>query len=146
MQIIEFFYQNACSVKKVNRVLLSFYDQFNRPTEAAIRTIVTKFRTKFTFLDIKPLTRLRQVRTEENITALSASLNDDHQLLIRRRLQRLGLCYSTTWQILGKDLAVKPFKIQLVQELKPNDRRNVGKWLLEKLAEDPLFLSKSCVQ
>ena len=54
LQIIEFYYQNACSVKKVHRTLLSFYDQFNRPTEAAIRAIVTKFRTKFTLLDIKP--------------------------------------------------------------------------------------------
>ena len=48
LQIIEFYYQNACSVKKVHRALLPFYCQFNRPTEAAIRAIVTKFRTKFT--------------------------------------------------------------------------------------------------
>ena len=40
-----------------------------------------------------------------------------------------------------------PFKIQLVQELKPNDlpqRRIFGEWALGKLAEDPLFLSKLC--
>ena len=30
MQIIEFYYQNACSVKKVNRTFLPFYHQFNR--------------------------------------------------------------------------------------------------------------------
>ena len=87
---------------------LPFYVQFNRPTEAAIRAIVTKFRTKFTLLDIKP----RRVRTEENIAAVSASVNDDHQISIRRRSQQLGLCYSIMWQILRKDLAVKPFKIQ----------------------------------
>ena len=93
------------------------------------------FRTKFTLLDIKPPTRLRRVRTEENIAAVSANVNDDHQLLIRRRSQQLGLCYRTTCKIL-------PFKIQLVQELKPNDlpqRRIFGKWALGKLAEDPLF-------
>ena len=64
-QIIEFYYQNACSVKKVHRALLPFFGQFNRSTEAAIRAIVTKFRTKFTFLYIKPPTRLRRVRTEQ---------------------------------------------------------------------------------
>ena len=95
LQIIEFYYQNACSVKKENRALLSFYGQFNRATEA-IRAIVTKFRTKFTLLDIKQQTRLRRVRTEENIAAESASVNDDHQLSIRRRWQQFGLCYSTT--------------------------------------------------
>ena len=40
---------------------------FNVATEAYIRAIVTKFRTKFTLLDIKPTTHLRRVRTEENI-------------------------------------------------------------------------------
>ena len=61
MQIIEFCYQNACSVKKVHRALLQFYGQFNRATEAALRAIVIKFHTKVTFLDIKPPTRLPRV-------------------------------------------------------------------------------------
>ena len=81
------------SVKKVYCALLPFYDQFNRLTEAAIRAIVTKFRTNFILLDIKPLTRLRRVRTNENVAAVSASVNDDHQLSIHRRSQELGVCY-----------------------------------------------------
>ena len=147
LQIIEFYYQNACSVKKVHRALLPFYGQFNRPTEAAIRAIVTKFRTKFTLLDIKPPARLRRVRTEENIAAVSASVNDDHQLSIRRRAQQLGLCYSTTWKILPKDLGVKPFKIQLVQELKPIDlpqRRILVNGLLKSWPKIHFVIEKSC--
>ena len=31
LQIIEFYYQNACSVKENHRALLPFYGQFNRP-------------------------------------------------------------------------------------------------------------------
>ena len=85
LQIIEFYYQNACSVKKVHCALLPFYGQFNRPHEAIIRAIVTKFHTKFTFLNIKPPTRLRRVRSVQSITALSASVNDDHQISIRLR-------------------------------------------------------------
>ena len=52
-QIIEFYYQNAFSIKKVHRTLLPLYGQFNRPTKAAIRAIVTKFRTKFTLWHIR---------------------------------------------------------------------------------------------
>ena len=40
---------------------------------------------------------------------------------------------------------MKPFKIQLLQELKWNDlpqRRIYGEWALEKLAEDLLFYRK----
>ena len=76
LQIIVFYYHNAFSVKKVNRALLSFYGQFNRTTEADTRAIMTKFRTKFTLLDIKLPTRLHIVRTEENIAVVSASVND----------------------------------------------------------------------
>jgi len=119
LQIIEFYYQNSCSVKRVHRALL--------------RKLVTKFRTQFTLLDIKPPTRIRRVRTEVNIAAVSASVSDDREMSIRRRSQQLGLCYSTTWEILRKDLGVKSYKIQLVQELKPHDlpqRLTFGKWAL----------------
>ena len=69
----------------LRRALLPFYGPFNRPTEAALPATVTIFRTKFTLLDIKPATRLRTVRIEENIVAVLGSVNDDHQLSIRCR-------------------------------------------------------------
>ena len=52
LQIIEFYYQNACFLKKVYRVLFQFYGQLNRPPGAPIQAIVTKFCTKFT-LDVE---------------------------------------------------------------------------------------------
>ena len=118
-----------------------------RPYSAAIRVIVTKFRTKFTLLNITPLTRLRIVRTENSNAAVSASVNDDHQLSFRCRSQELGLglCYSTKWKILRKDLVVKPFKIQLMQELKRYNllqRRIYGEWGLGKWAKNPLLYRK----
>ena len=76
--------------------------------EQTINAIVTKFRTQFTLLDIKPTTRMRTVRTEENIASVSDSVAEDREMSIRRRSQQLGLCYSTTWKILHKDLGVKP--------------------------------------
>ena len=71
--------------------------------------------------------------TEENIAAVSSSVCDKHLLSIRRRSQQLDLCYSIKWKILRKDLGVKPFKMQLVQELN---------WALRKLTEDPLLYRK----
>ncbi|XP_073832543.1 uncharacterized protein [Musca autumnalis] len=142
LQIIEFYYQNQCSVRNVFRALRPIYGLHNRPSEQTINAIVTKFRTQFTLLDIKPTTRMRTVRTEENIASVSESVAEDREMSIRRGSQQLGLCYSTTWKILRKDLGVKPYKIQLVQELKPNDlpqRRIFSEWALEKLAENPLF-------
>ena len=54
----------------------------NRSTYEAIRAIGTKFCTKFTLLDIKRPTGLCRVRTEGNIGAVWASVNDDHILSI----------------------------------------------------------------
>ncbi|QQP39795.1 Putative DD41D transposase [Caligus rogercresseyi] len=145
LQIVEIYYQNSCSVKNVHRLLRPYYGRHNRPCESTIRAVITKFRTKFTLLDIKPSTRMRTVRTEENIAAVASSVNENREMSIRRRSQQLGLCYSTTWKILSVDLGLKAYKIQLLQELKPNDlpqRLMFGEWALEQLDENPLFYRK----
>ena len=111
LQIIEFYYQNAC---------------------AAIRVIVTKFRTKFTLLDIKPPTRVRRVRTKENI-------DTDRPVLIMTINYRF-IAVSSNWTFVTRQKknfakGFRPFKIQLVQELKPNylpQRRIFGEWALGK--------------
>lgn len=72
LQIVELYYQNSCSVKNVFRLLRPVYGRHNRPSERAIQQIVDKFRTSFTLLDLQQPNRVRRVRTEENIAAVSA--------------------------------------------------------------------------
>lgn len=55
-----------------------------------IRAVITKFLTKFTLLDIKSWSRMRRVRSEENITAMVSSVNEGAEMLIRHRSQQLG--------------------------------------------------------
>ena len=60
-------------------------------------------------------------------------------------LEYLYLSQSTLWNILHKDLDMYPYKIQLVQELQPQDhgfRRSFVDWALENLAADPYFYRK----
>lgn len=121
LQIVESYYQNSCSVKNVNRMLRPYYGRHNRPGESTIGAVITKFRTKFTLLDIKLSIRMRTVLTEENIAVLASNVNEDREMLILRRSQRLSMCYSTAWKILHVDLGLKANKIQLLQELKPYD-------------------------
>lgn len=40
------------------------------------------------------------------------------------RDKKLELCPHTSWKILQKDLGLRSYKIQLVQELKPNKIKN----------------------
>lgn len=112
-------------MKNVYHLLRPYYGRHNRPGES---TIIIKFRTKFTLLDIKPLSRMRTVR-KENIAAVASSVNEDSGMSIRRRL----------------DLGLKAYKIQLLQKLKLNGLLQClifGEWALEQLNENLLFYRK----
>ena len=141
-QIIKIYFEIQSSIRATYRRLRDFYGAHNRPSEQTIRRTVDRFRTTYSLHDAITLTRRRNVRTEENIAAVNESVEEDPNVSIRRRSQELGLCPSTTWKILRKDLGLHPYKIQLVQELKPRDhdmRRSFADWALEQLATDPLF-------
>lgn len=142
LQIVQLYYQNQRSVKKVFRALRATIGQHHRPSERAIGKIVNKFETEFTLLDIQHPIRPHPARSIENIAAVAENVAEDHDESIRHRSQQLGLSYPTTWRILRKDLGLKSYKIQLVQELKPVDlrlRRVFSAWALEQLEENPLF-------
>ncbi|GFV97847.1 DUF4817 domain-containing protein [Trichonephila clavipes] len=60
----------------------------------------------------------------------------------QRRRTESDLCPSTLWKILRKDLDLRAYKIQLVQELKPNDhqtRRRFIEWAQNEIAVVPDF-------
>ena len=75
------------------------YSQFNRTNESAIQATVTKFRIKFTLLDIRPPTHLEMCEMKK-ISQLyrPVLMMATNQLSIRRLSQQLG----------QKHLGVKP--------------------------------------
>lgn len=83
-------------------------------TEQVIQAIETKFCINFTLLDIKLPTGCVQ-SVQKKTDAAAASVAD---LSIRRRSQQLGLCYSTIWKILRKNLCFQAYRIQ---DFKPGD-------------------------
>ncbi|GFW57637.1 DUF4817 domain-containing protein [Trichonephila clavipes] len=73
---------------------------------------------------------------------MSRSIEEDPNESIRHRAQELDLFPSTLWKILRKDLGLRAYKIQLVQELKPNDhqaRRRFVEWAQNEIAVVPYF-------
>ncbi|XP_055308848.1 uncharacterized protein LOC129572772 [Sitodiplosis mosellana] len=145
LQIVQLYYENSRSVRNVFRGLRSTYGQHHRPTEPTIRNTIAKLETQFTLLDDLRPNRPHPARSAENIAAVADSVREDREESIRHRSQQLGLSYATTWRILRRDLGLKAYKIQLVQELKPTDMPNryrFSVWALEKLEEDPLFSTR----
>lgn len=142
VQIIKFYYQNNCSIRATFRALRAIYGQNNRPTECTIRRLVSKFETTGSVTDRRAPLRERNARSAENIAAVRESVQENPKQSINRRAQELGLSSTSTWRILRRDLKLHPYKIQLTQELKPNDHRQrltFANWALGQLEQDPAF-------
>ncbi|GFV39287.1 DUF4817 domain-containing protein [Trichonephila clavipes] len=141
-QIVQFYFENNGSVWNTYRVLRPFYRRQNHPSEQLIRLTMERFHTTFTLIDNSHPQRRRTVRTEEAIATVERSIEEDPNESISHRAQELDLCPSTLWKILRKNLGLRVYKIQLVQELKPNDhqaRRRFVEWAQNEIAVVPDF-------
>lgn len=142
LEIIQKYYRNSGSVKSVEREFSRERGRHHAFNKQAITRIVNKFEREYTLLDSKPPTRTRIARSEENIAAVAASIEEDHRMSIRRRSAALGLSTTTTQRILRLDLGQHPYKMVLTQQLKPEDhrmRREFADWALAMLTHDPDF-------
>jgi len=138
VQIVELFYENQRSVKNVFRKLRDFYGLHNRPSERTIGRIVQKFQDTGSVEDKKREKYSRSGRSLEHIVVVRESVHEEPEMSISRRSQQLGLSESTTWRILHKDLALKAYKVQITQELKPLDhlkRRSFVNFINEQPAD-----------
>ncbi|XP_011860365.1 PREDICTED: uncharacterized protein LOC105557670 [Vollenhovia emeryi] len=145
-EIIKKYYRNSGSVVKTQREFRREVGRHHGFSVQAIRRTVEKFEHEYTLLNLKPPTRQRLVRNEENIAAVAASIEEDPDMSIRRRSAELGIARESTRLILRLDLGLHPYKIVLTQELKPDDhrqRREFANWALEMLAGDPDFGQKN---
>ena len=95
--------------------------------------------------NIERLVHHRFARTAENIAIVSASVTDDLKVAILSRSQELRLSYGTLWHILHLDLHPNPYKVELMQQLKPADHsqsRRYVKRLLDKRRWMAIFRTK----
>ncbi|GFW34328.1 DUF4817 domain-containing protein [Trichonephila clavipes] len=141
-QIVQFYFEPNGSVRNTYRALRPCYRRQNRPSEQLIRITMERFRTTFSLIDNSHPQRRRMVRIEEAMTTAERSIEEDPNESIRHQAQELDLCPSTLWKILRKDPGLRAYKIQLVQELKPNDhqaRRRFVKWAQNEIAAVPDF-------
>lgn len=112
IQTLEFYIKNDRSVKQTYRDLRPIYGRNHRPGESTIRAICEKFYQTGSLLDQPHTHRGKTVRTIATLVAVRQSVNADRNESIRRRAQEVGLCPSTLWKILRKDLRLSAYKVQ----------------------------------
>ncbi|GFU93935.1 putative DD41D transposase [Trichonephila clavipes] len=83
--------------------------------------VVPDFHKRILFNDEAHLDAARSVQRSH--ATVERSIQEDPNESICDRTQELDLCPSTLWKILRKNLGLGAYKIQLVQELKPNDHQ-----------------------
>lgn len=91
------------------------------PTTAAVRKFVNEFEITGSVLDQKPSEDPRKNRTEINKEIVFDDVLPSSTKSVCSRAQQLGISLRTVRRIRKQDLHLLPYKIQLVQELKPAD-------------------------
>ena len=107
--------------------------------------LIKKFEISGSVLTAKSNGRPRTGRSKVNIAAVSASVNESPSTSIRHRAQQLNISRCSVQRILTKDLHLHAYKIQLTQELHPEDhaqRRTFSNWILEQQQIDCDFSKK----
>ena len=83
--------------------------------------------------------RPRSSRTADNIASVDESVKLDPEKSTRRRSQELNIKRSSLLNILHKDLNVHPYRLQIKQELSPEDiikRVDMCQWFQEQFDVD----------
>ena len=107
--------------------------------------LIKKFEISGSVLIAKSNARPPTGRSELNIAAMCASVDESPSIPIRRRAQHLNISRCSVQRILTKDLHLQAYKIQLTQELHPEDhaqRRTFSNWILEQQQIDCDFSRK----
>jgi transposase len=143
---VKSFYKNGDSATAAQREFRRHYNLGRHarvPTSHAINTWVKNFEETGSALKKKPPGGHRTQRTPENIEAVRASIGRSPQRSARKHASALNLNRTTIRRILHSDLKFHPYKIQVVQELKPLDyvaRQRFCEQMIEKINDDPDFV------
>ena len=118
------YYRNKDSFTRAQRKFCAHYNirrKNEAPSIQLIRKWVQKFEETGSTMNQPRSGRPRTSRDPENVERVRASIRENHGLSTRKRSNALGLPRTSLIRILHNDLHLHPYKIQMVQELKPQD-------------------------
>jgi len=118
-EILKTYFQSGESSTQIVRNLRGKFGRKEMPSTQFVDQFVKRIRKIGSLLDKATRSRARPLRSTENITAIAQSVLE--QPSTRHRSQNLNISCTSLRRILNKDLDMKPYKIQLVQKLKPHD-------------------------
>lgn len=119
-QIVKFYYQNGMSIILTQRAYRRHYGIRDSPSESMIRRLIGRFEEQGAVQDRPRTGRPRTATSEAAVERVRESIAEDPSTSTRRRSGQVGMSQSSLRRILTR-LNLFPYKIQLVQQLKPPD-------------------------
>lgn len=147
--IVQTYYQNNLSVIRTFRALAGVLNPV--PSARRIRHIVDLFERNGSLIDnrLQPNEeRGNHVRNAATIDIVHNAITRHPQQSVRKLSAEINLPKTTVHKILRKDLSLKPFKTQMVQQLLPQDHNSrliFSQWVTQKILNQPDFLDNLIV-
>ena len=120
-EILRHYFENHGNVAECVRKLRTVFGRREAPSAPYVRYLVKKVKETGILIDKPKSEKPKTVRTPENIDAVAKSVREAPSTSVHRRSQQLNISETSLRRILHKDLGMTPYKVQLVQELKPTD-------------------------
>jgi len=138
IKIIELYFEHHRSIIQTQRAYRRHFNMLNPPSESMIRRLVARFQEQGSVRDLPRSGRPCSVTNEENIQRVQESVEENPETSTRRRSAELQMSRRSLRRILRKNLHMFPYKVQLVQELKPGDsqQRIIYAVRLQELARE----------
>lgn len=144
--VVEAFFKSGDSCVAVQR---QFRRRFNVgprgrvPTRNTILLWVSTFRATASTLKRKSTGRPRSARTPENIDRVRAAVEASPRRPARKQAAALHMSDRSVRRILRFDLHFHPYKMAIVQQLKPNDyanRRAFAEQMIDLMTDEKIFM------
>ena len=171
------YFENHGNVAECVQKLRTNFGRREAPSAPYVRYLVKKVKETGMLIDKPKRKNPKTVRTPENISAVAESVCEAPPTSIYRRSQQLNISETSLRRILHKnaihdrsfgsgveanlpsnasfstiehfgDIGMTPYKVQLVQELKPIHhpmRFRFAKWACDRLTEDCDFVQKKII-
>lgn len=125
--VVETYFKSGDSVVVTQRQFRRHFHVGSRgqvPSRNTIKLWVKNFRSTGTTLKQKPGGRARSVRTPENVERVRQAVLTSPHRPARRQAAALRMSDRSVRRILHEELHFHPYKIAIVQQLKPHDHAN----------------------
>lgn len=141
-KIVEFYFLNERSIVLTQRAYRRHFNVRTGPSVTTVNRLVANFRHHGSIRNRSGAGRPRTAHTDENIERVRESVEEIPETSTRRRSTQLELSRRSLQRILAT-LHMFPFKIQLVQQLKPADYQHRLDYAIafqQNAREDPAFI------